>query len=176
MRGKSLDSDLELMIQQAWKTGDGTLFGAFLRPMFQTPATLIGIGAPIHHFLPDVANALSADWEISKYAGVANAFGAAISRIETTYRVKVRVNDAGKYQVYGPYEEYVTAIKEQALENAREQSRRAACEEAKNRGIVGELQAETKCTDDVCETSYGENLYLGSWAVTTVRGSVMRAD
>jgi N-methylhydantoinase A/oxoprolinase/acetone carboxylase beta subunit len=169
---RDLGADLELMIEEAWNTTIENPSARILLPVFQTPLTLVGIGAPVHHFLPDVAKALSADWEIPRNADVVNAIGAIVSRVETVSRVKVRTNEAGRYQVYGMYENFTTLNKEQALANAREQSERAACEEARSRGIVDNLQVETMCEDNIYYyPGHTDGIYLGSWVVTTVRGS-----
>jgi N-methylhydantoinase A/oxoprolinase/acetone carboxylase beta subunit len=173
LQDRDLGADLELMIEEAWKTRGENSSMCLLRPVFQTHLTLVGIGAPIHHFLPDVAKALSADWEIPQNADVVNAIGAIVSRVEAVSRVKVKINEAGRYQVYGMYENFTTLDKDQAMANAREQSERAAREEALSRGIVDKLQMETTCRDNVYYYSgHTKGIYLGSWVVTTVRGSV----
>ncbi|GHV51046.1 hydantoinase/oxoprolinase [Synergistales bacterium] len=174
LQDRGFDADLELIIGQAWETARENPPARFLLPVFQTPLTLVGIGAPIHHFLPDVAKALSAEWEIPRNAPVVNALGAIVSHVETVCRVKVIMNEAGKYQVCGMYENFTTPDKEQALENAREQCERAAREEAHNRGITDKLQVETTCKDSIYYyPGHKDGIYLWSWVTTTVSGSVL---
>jgi N-methylhydantoinase A/oxoprolinase/acetone carboxylase beta subunit len=174
LRDRRFDADLELIIGQAWKTAGDNPSARLLLPVFQTPLTLVGIGAPVHIFLPDVAKALSAEWEIPRNAGVVNALGAIVSHVETVCRVKVVINEAGDYQVCGMYENFKTPEKDRALENAREQCERAAREEARNRGITDKLQVETTCEDSIyCYPGDTEGLYLWSWVTTTVSCPVL---
>ena len=50
----------------------------------------MGIGAPIHIFLPDVAKALGTDCFIPENAGVANAVGAIVGNVAAAVEVEIR--------------------------------------------------------------------------------------
>ena len=60
-----------------------------LRCAFSTNAVLTGIGAPIHIFLPEVAEKLNTKAVIPEYAPVANAYGAITSSIVASAAVTV---------------------------------------------------------------------------------------
>ena len=60
-----------------------------------TPLPLIGVGAPIHVFLPRVAKLLHTRAIVPEYAGVANALGAATSRKVTRCDLTVKVEYDG---------------------------------------------------------------------------------
>lgn len=169
--------EMEHMIGEGWKAakngGDG-----FLRVPFQTSATLVGIGAPIHLFLPDVAAALGTTWQIPENAGVANAIGAAIGQVQTSFTVDVRpvkldIDEGGEgFRVFGPYDTYFNANLEDALANAAEQASRAACEEARRRGLQGELKVDSNIQHKESRTRYGSRVYLGSKVEAVVHPGV----
>ena len=60
---------------------------------------MIGIGAPTHVFLPDVAKALGTNCIIPEHAEVANALGAVIADISA----KAQVEIVPDYTAYGGY-------------------------------------------------------------------------
>ena len=70
-----------------------------------TPLPLIGVGAPIHVFLPRVAQLLHTKAIVPKYAGVANALGAAASRKVAYCDLTVKAEyDGGSCEGYSVFE------------------------------------------------------------------------
>lgn len=57
---------------------------------FTTDATLVGIGAPIHLFLPDVARVMKTRCVIPEHAGVANAVGAITGNVVAESRIIIK--------------------------------------------------------------------------------------
>ena len=101
---------------------------------FTTKAALIGIGAPIHIFLDNVAKLLGTKSVLLENAPVANALGAVIGNVNATCRVEIKpvYTTAGisEYLVYGTddilhFEEYEPA-KEAAIQEALNGARQAA--------------------------------------------------
>ncbi|MCL2631695.1 MAG: hydantoinase/oxoprolinase family protein [Coriobacteriia bacterium] len=141
-----LDDQTEYLIKQAWETRnepDPILF----KYNFKTDATLVGIGAPTHIFLPEVARALGTDYIYPEHAEVANALGAmradihAVSRIEVS---KIISFSAGTYfVVHAPSGAVRYDDLEPALAHARSASVIAAQLEARARGALGELAVQT---------------------------------
>lgn len=109
-----------------------------LRIGLSTEFALIGIGAPIHVYLPDVAKALNTECVIPKNAGVANAVGAITGDIrgEETVVIKPVYNgvDAGAYNCHTSREKRVFSKYNEALEWAKEEAERLAKSSAKTRG------------------------------------------
>ena len=64
----------------------------FYNNTFTTDAVLLGIGAPIHIFLPDVAKALHTTWKVSEYSSVSNALGAMLGNVCAYETVSIRVD------------------------------------------------------------------------------------
>jgi len=62
---------------------------------------VVGIGAPVHLFLPQAAELLGTEAVIPPNADVANAIGAITSSVSIHRQVKIRPNDLGGYDLYG---------------------------------------------------------------------------
>ena len=62
---------------------------------------VIGIGAPVHFFLPQAAATLGAEAIIPENADVANAIGAITSRIAIRRKIDIITPQPGRYQVVG---------------------------------------------------------------------------
>ena len=123
---------------------------ALLGSSFTTSATLVGIGAPIHVFLPEVARALGADFVVPQDAGVANAVGAITGNVMAEESVLVRprysVSGITGYLAYSSEENRSFAGLEEALEWAKARARELASRDAARRGAVTvdiDLQVET---------------------------------
>ena len=114
-----------------------------LRFGFDTPAVLVGIGAPIHIFLPAVAEALGTRCVIPENAGVANALGAIVGSIRVTRRVEVKpqysIDGIGGYVAFCESGVVHTTDKDSAVEAAVQAAKAAAREEAVRRGAQGEI-------------------------------------
>ena len=145
-RFAKLDPQTEYLIKQSWEnrnSEDPKLF----RYKFDTAATLVGIGAPTHVFLPEVARALGTDYLYPEHAEVANALGAMRADIHAIGRVEVSkiISFASGiyYVVHAPSGAVRYDDLNEALEAARKASIIAAQVEARARGALGELSIET---------------------------------
>jgi len=69
-----VSGQLESLVAKSYRERDRT--DSLLTARFSTGAVLVGIGAPVHIFLPGVAKALGAKYLVPEHAGVANAIGA----------------------------------------------------------------------------------------------------
>ena len=88
-RKSGLGSELETLIAASWhmaKNGGGLISS----DLVFDPAVLVGIGAPTHIFLPDVATALATKCVIPENAGVANALGAVLGHITATCEIVIK--------------------------------------------------------------------------------------
>ncbi len=121
------------------------------RLVLTTRMPLIGVGAPIHIFLPRVAELLGTRAVVPGYAGVANALGAVVSRkrasvqlkITAVYENTVLVGFAlpvdGERKFVRTYEDAVACGKEAIL--------RAVRSRARQHGIPGEPRIELTVRD-----------------------------
>ena len=62
---------------------------------------LIGIGAPVHYFLPRAGEIFDAETIVPENADVANAIGAVTSNVMVRRQVRVKTDEEGKYMIEG---------------------------------------------------------------------------
>ena len=139
-----LDPQLEFLITRTWR--DRNRAGnPFISQVFRTQMALVGIGAPIHVFLPEVAKALGAECVLPEHHDVANAIGALQARINASVRLEITQmldsngtpyfvaqlpNGSRRYDSVAP-----------AIEAAKEAAARKAVEEARRRGAGEDVHA-----------------------------------
>ncbi len=146
------DKGLDFLIEQSWKRAVHGDSPSFIHFGFQAVPPLIGIGAPIHIFLPDVARYLGTTCLIPKDAEVANAIGALAGRVSVICeaQVKLRESQSGE-QLYFVHARDMTLTaeeKEDAISIAKEACERYAREEALRRGAGEDLQIICTVTDN----------------------------
>lgn len=110
---------------------------------FTSSATLVGIGASTHIFLPDVAAALSAECVIPPDAGVANAVGAVTADISAEVKLTITPNltadGIAGYMLYLPDGSHDFEKLSDAVERAEQEARKLCIAEARRHGATGEL-------------------------------------
>ena len=172
------DSRLETLISDSWeiaKNGNGATKD-FLRFGFQTPAVLVGIGAPIHIFLPDVARALGTKYVIPENAGVANALGAILGNITATCEVVIKpqysLQGINGYIVFGNTRNSHVIRKEESIEIAIREAEAAAREEAARRGASGDIAVSSRVVMNAAQASDRTEVLLGIKVVATAVGRI----
>lgn len=169
-----LDYHMERLIRESWKQFKHPDPKQFLRLSFQMPASLVGVGAPIHLFLPDVARALGTKAVIPENAGVANALGAIVGNVSATVEILVKPDPDGGYIVFGKEGNSYTPDYQEALSIAMEEAKRAAVEEAKKRGAAGDLSVSTKRDyNEVLAKQMPEGMFLSTTISATAIGRVV---
>jgi N-methylhydantoinase A/oxoprolinase/acetone carboxylase beta subunit len=181
LRRDGLTSQLEELISHRWdefrdKPGAGS--GPFFISDFKVNASLVGIGAPIHIFLPDVALALGTDCVIPENAGVANAVGAVVGNIAASVEVEVRPNHTpggikGFYVSTSEENIYVYS-RDEAVNIAREKAKELALTEAKDRGVMGDITIELEEENFTGRAAREQVLDLGTRVnATAIGGAVL---
>ena len=168
-----LDSQMHELAKIAWQRRHDNESHAF-GVRFSGDAHFIGIGAPTHVFLEEAASALHVPCVIPEHAEVANAIGAAASRVvvETTVRVNPIRESSGVvsyYQVCGNEETLSFEEVERALEAARELARKQSFAEARRRGAEGELDCTIK-ENRVDYLAMGTMTVVREWTVSALVG------
>ena len=111
---------------------------SWMQVPFTVKFPLVGVGAPIHIFLPRVAAMLGTRAAISKDAPVANALGAIASQVVTRVRLRVKVEYRGAeflgFSVYEGTERKLFRDYHQALELAEKLARAQVLEKIRRRG------------------------------------------
>ncbi|MBQ3300942.1 MAG: hydantoinase/oxoprolinase family protein [Eggerthellaceae bacterium] len=148
LRDQELSPQIDALIDDAWER---FRTNAPARPFdidFTTSMTLIGIGAPTHVFLPDVAHAFKAPYVVPDHAEVANAVGAicACVTVEETVHITPHRTGGGiidSYNVSSRESSSVFKSEQDAIEYARTEAERIARDEARRRGAHGSVSCET---------------------------------
>lgn len=160
--GEQLGKIIEREWERACGGAEGTLFDLDLT----SKATLVGIGAPIHVFLPTVAKMLGTDCAIPPHAEVANAVGAVAAKIvaESSVLVKPIYDSFGiiGYSVHSADGVHRTKSRKSALAIAEEAARTQAEAEARKRGAAGSLPCEVSSRSSVGHAGDGQSLDLGT--------------
>jgi hypothetical protein len=91
---KGIDQQLSGLILETFASGCSKYQGitggkGFLTSSFSTDLTLVGIGAPTHIFLPDIAGILKTRCVIPQNAEVANAVGAITGNVMAEARITI---------------------------------------------------------------------------------------
>ena len=134
------DAFLDACYEQAKASLDGKDGGKDTAALtLSSSLPLIGVGAPIHVFLPRVAALLHTDAVIPEYAKVANALGAAVSRkvLHTALIIKAEYEDfeLKGFSVYEEGEKHLFAEQEEAVAFGKEVIRHTAGRWAAMQGI-----------------------------------------
>ena len=178
LREEGIGPQLEKIIAQRWEElKDGRTGAGYFDAEFTTTAALVGIGAPIHIFLPDVARALGAECVIPPNAGVANAVGAVVGNISAEVEVELRPNHTADgihgYFVCASDRQELIRERPKAEERCRELAAQLAREEARKRGVVGDIRVSVEAADQRSIDSKGLSIDLGTRFIGTAIGGAV---
>ena len=139
---------------------------------FSTNMTLVGIGAPTHIFLPDVAAALNTKYIMPEHASVANALGALMANIAAVARVQVApsILSSGDthYIAHAPNGSMRYEREGDALAHAKKAAETEALKLAQYRGARGKLTVQTHIEKQTVASVEGGEVNLGKTVVATV--------
>lgn len=170
-----LEEGMKRLISKSYEDKKKGMDASFVQFGFQTPASLVGIGAPIHIFLPDVAKMLGTRCVIPKYAQVANALGAVVGNVSAVFKVTIKPNYEAELlsgcTVLGGEEPKTFETYEQALQAALKTAEEGARKEAYRRGARGHLKVTTNVKDSNTQTK-GMSVYFGSEIYATAVGRI----
>lgn len=164
-----LDEQMRSIVKRSWVERHAAEPAPF-NVRLQSDATLVGVGAPTHVFLEEVARTMDAPFVVPEHAGVANAVGAAVSHILVERQVRVSPLRGPDGIVTGYKVRSLDGTKtfkrrEDALEAAREMARQQAIDEAQRRGSSGELSCEIEEERSVY-TAFGIADMAREWTIT----------
>ena len=164
-----LDRQTKFLIRQGWDqrhTREDTAF----RYDFGTNAALVGIGAPTHVFLPNVAKALGTNCVLPENAEVANAIGALRADVDAVAQAEIsnRTTASGStyYLMHAPSGSRMFSNLDEAIGAARAAAEEAALKEARARGALGQLALHTQVNKHSALTSWGSGVDMGYTVVS----------
>ena len=173
---ESLMEQLDFLYEAAYRAAsDPDKESPFFTPAFHINATLVGIGAPIHVFLPDVARMLGVTCCVPELAPVANALGAVVGNISARITIEIKERSSfGKPEEYyftGRPEAGVFDTLEEAEMTARELAAKEAKELALRQGAGAGLSTEYTLTPHIANTNFG-TMFLGEDVTAHVIGKM----
>lgn len=154
-----------------------------INTMFKTDFDLVGIGAPIHVFLPEVAKLLGTKCIIPKEARVGNAVGAVAGNVAASAIVYIKPltekadvqetaegeNVTPRFKTYTRDENKYFFKLAKAIEWASDKAKAEAERMAREQGAVGDIVITVTCSDDMVEAN-DVDVYMGTTVVATAVG------
>jgi len=140
-----------------------------------TPSVLVGVGAPIHVFLPEVARVLGTDCVIPPHSEVVNAVGAVACNVTVSRTVRIST-DGVSFLV--PTDQGIQSFKDYApaLQVAEKEAEKLAREAALERGADSELLIRLSTRDSQAKSSFGSSVFLSSEVTATAIGAISFAE
>lgn len=174
-REHGMDDGMRELLRLQWENrekGGNTL----LHYAFQSHAKLIGIGGPVHLFLPAAAAALGAECVIPECAATANAVGAVTGQTTYTASAEIRPHglspedtEQGDYEVLCTGQEVKYFAEEQdALDWAEQMLRDLTEARVREQGAMGELSF-TRDTKEIIGGGYKLCIRIRVTASTCLR-------
>ena len=177
MKKNGLSQQMEDLISESWEQNKRAHQTGYTEFGFTTKAALVGIGAPTHIFLPDVARALGTRCVIPENAGVANAVGAVMGSVSVDISIEVRPDHtpAGveSYTVLGTEKNTTVETLEEAVRIASAEAEEAAKAEARRRGVVGKIDIRTAVGHNTGRLKGNFEFDLGATVTATASGRVV---
>lgn len=133
--------------------------GAGYRIRFQLQHPIIGIGAPIGHFLPPAAALLETPAIVPEHADVANAIGAITGRVVIRRSAWIKPDQHGGFLIEG----LADGARFMQFDKAEAHARKALIERVKalaRQAGACEAELEIQTADQTARTARGEELFL----------------
>ena len=174
--GDGAEKQLEGLIRESWRQ---FRMGKkdFFRFGFRTKALCVGLGAPAHIFLPEVAAALGTGVALPEYAPVANAVGAIVGSVAASCTIEIKPvygpGGVDGYNVLGGEVQNFESL-EEAQVFAEQRARQSAEQEARRRGVTGQLSVTVKGSGNRIRIGTGgeecPEIFLGLSVTATASG------
>ncbi len=168
-----LDAGVRELLRMQWEARDSEN-AALLRYAFHAGAPLVGIGGPVHLFLPEAAKALGAPCIIPDCAAVANAVGAVTDQMSASATAEIRPHglsptdeEQGDFEVLceGEAPAYFYS-EEEAVLWCTSRLRALTEQRLREQGAPGVLSFETT-TDDITSAAGAGRIRLATRVTVT---------
>jgi N-methylhydantoinase A/oxoprolinase/acetone carboxylase beta subunit len=150
----------------------GRPFSALLDARLALAWPLIGIGAPVGAYYPEVARRLGSPLSIPEHAAVCNAVGAVAGVVSQTVDVLVNQPSFKVFRVHDPAGSKDYAESEPALEHARDASRTLALAAARRAGAA-DPHVETSVQQKLAHVGPGTEYLAEALVRSTATGRPM---
>lgn len=130
---------------------------------------IIGIGAPIHYFLPKVAERIKVETLLPVNADAANAIGAITSNVMVKKQLRINPSQEGVFLIDGLAGARHFGKFEDADRFARKEITRLVRKQALAEG-TGSREVELKTDDKMAHTANGQTIFMGRSIYATIVG------
>lgn len=170
------DKNIRKFIEWSYEDAKRAKADPLLQTTLSTEIPLIGVGAPIHIFLPQVARLLGTKAVIPQEASVANALGAIAGQIVTRVQVKIVADYKGMvfngFSVFEGTRQHLFRDYEEAEGYARVLAGSKVRDLARRRGIAGNPEISMQVEKMESDVS-GNVILFESKVQATVAGQFM---
>lgn len=174
-----IDDGIRQLLELQWANQEAH-GSSLLQYCFQSKAILIGIGGPVHLFLPAAAKALGAECIIPDCAPVANALGAVTGRMTRTLTGEVRphgmaitedTDEIADFEVLYAGNTKYFAKEPQAIAWLTEQLKQDAAADLRAQGATGTIAFHIK-QNDLTAPAYSGVIKLSATVSVTAESSL----
>ena len=130
---------------------------------------VVGIGAPIHYFLPKIAKTLNVEILLPEHADVANAIGAITSNVQIKRHLRIIPNQEGGFLIDGLAGARQFQRFKDADTFAREEITRLVRDQAFTAG-TGSREVELRAEDKMACTADGKPIFMGRSIYAKISG------
>lgn len=179
-RKNGFDNGIEKLLELQWenRTNGGS---SLLQYAFHSNAVFIGIGGPVHIFLPEAAKALGAVCIIPECAAVANAVGAVTGKMVSTKSAEIHPHglspDDEKQEDYeASYNGKIKFFAEEsdAIAWLTHEIQDDTEKDLREQGAIGALSFHTK-QDDITAPAYNGYVKIATRITVTAETNLMLA-
>ena len=171
-RRNGLDQGTINMINDDFERKYMGLESSMVTTNFSVNCSLIGLGGPIHIFLPKVAKLLGAKAVIPEYSKVANAIGAINGHVVVREKIEIKPVMSGGFDVYGKSRKRHFNHIEEAKEFAVDDLKEYTSQEAIRRGAVGEITHAVEVIDIHSSAKHDMKVYTGTDVMVSATGKI----
>ena len=165
-----ITGQLEMLINRGWDMAQGKNTAQLNIPI-KTPSVLLGVGAPVHIFLPDVAKALGTKCVIPKLAGVVNAVGAVAGNISVVAEVNIQPQNTEFVVYYDKGSKQYVRLGS-ATRFAKIEAEKEARQKAAQHGAGGDIVVNVEVLPVKALTAYGTEIFVESRIKATAIGKL----
>lgn len=120
----SESKDSRILLKRMYEDGRRGAEGT--KMSFQTGLPIIGVGAPVQAYLPDVVERMGGRFIVTKDADVANAAGTVNGKVVERVKVMIKPGETGGFFVYGPEGRKILTDLEEGISYAEKVGRETA--------------------------------------------------
>ena len=174
IREEGIGEQLKILINDCYRNAKQGTITEFCGIRIETPAVLVGVGAPTHIFLEDVGKMLGTKVCTSEYSKVANALGAIVGNVSASVTIQISYDqEKNTYVIFGGGQRMYQENLEEAKKQADALAAEGAEKEAEERGADPDaIKTVFQRKENTVETDFGP-LYMGYTVTASASGKLL---